>query len=180
MMSQQLSKATSKAAYKAGSMSAAKISSARNQKGSVLAEFGPALVILFFCLFFPMIDLLALGMSYCSCLSLNEVQVREAALEPQKLAQSADGAVIKTIPDQWVKSGLGQLANMQSNPQTTLSYHQGESTGNGVHDKYVTVTTHVLVRPLLTLPTGFKLPGLSAPVDFVVGTERLVENPSGV
>lgn len=150
----------------------------RRRRGAMLAELGPALLILFFFLFFPLVDLLGLGISYCSCLSLNDLQVREAAFESSELAQNATGAVKREIPANWVKSGLGQFVNLESSPLTTVSYRKAGTVENS--EVYVKVTTETKVRPFLNIPFLPGIPGLSQGLTFVVGSERLVENPSGI
>lgn len=152
----------------------------RAQRGAMIAELGPALLILFFFLFFPLVDLLSLGMSYTSALALNELQVREAAFQPSSEAKKPGGQVRKTIPDQWTKSGLGRFVNLQQNPRTSVSYRLGESSGNGLRDKYVKVVTTILVNPFLNVPLLPGIPGISQSVEFTICSERIVENPSGV
>lgn len=118
----------------------------RRAKGSAIAEFGPALGIILIFFFFPMIDFLSVGMSYGFCMVLNYNQVHEASLLPASKAMDPSGAVLKTIPAQWM-SGMGQFVKMSGGPQTTITYRDGLEGADKVTDKIVTVTTAVVCNP---------------------------------
>lgn len=138
-----------------------------------MVEFGPALFVTLFLLFFPMVNLIALGVSYGASATLNDLQVREAALQPSNLVLNPGGAVQKSIPEQWMDS-IGKLVTDKT-PKTMVSYRVASPT-----DKTVTVSTKVVARPFLTIPFLSTIPGLGAPVDFTLTSERIVENPAGV
>src|SRR5580698_7326886 len=89
----------------------------RKTRGSAIAEFGPALWIILFFFFFPMIDLLSVGMSYGFCMVLNYNQVHEASLTPASQATSPSGMVMQGIPNQWL-NGMGHFVKMSGSPQT--------------------------------------------------------------
>jgi hypothetical protein len=149
----------------------------RNNKGSAIAETGPALLILFMFLFFPLIDVMTMGIDYVSTYTLNNVQLREAANLPKSQAASPAGPVKHNIPDQWKHSGMGAFVNVIGAPDTTVDYKAGESDITGTQDRYVIVTTKLTAHPFLTLPFPVPVPGMSAPMTFTIQTRRLLENP---
>ncbi len=153
-------------------------SSSRAQTGNTIAETGPALFILVIMLFFPLLDLCAMGMSYCSCYSLNDLQIREAANLPKSEADQAGGAVRKSIPEQWKSQGIGRFVGVVGDPQTKIEYIAGETDGNGITDRYVVVTTTLQTRPFLTIPFFVGMPGLSSPATYSITQRRLLENPN--
>jgi|AGTN01.3.fsa_nt_gi hypothetical protein len=130
---------------------------------------GPALFFILFFGVFLTLDLIALGFNYCACLTLNDVQLREASKLPAAVAKHPQGPVVLRIPEEWRNTMMGGLANVQD-INTTVSYHQAE--GN----VFVTVTTQVQVRPPLTIPFFPGVPGLGAPVAFNISNSRLTEN----
>lgn len=153
------------------SITRARIARKRGERGSAIAELGPALLILFLFLFFPLVDLMSLGVIYMSCATLNDLQLREAALLSKAEAQDPAGRVRKGIADVWQQSGLGQFVKVVDSPATTVSYSQRQD------DEVVVVTTNVTASPFLTIPLFPGVPGLGAPVSFTFANERLVENP---
>jgi hypothetical protein len=149
----------------------------RNNKGSAIAETGPALLILFMFLFFPLIDVMTMGIDYVSTYTLNSVQLREAANLPKSQAADPAGQVKHNIPQQWKHSGMGAFVNVIGTPDTTVDYKTGESDSTGTQDRYVVVTTKLTAQPFLTLPFPIPVPGMSAPMTFTIQTRRLLENP---
>ncbi len=143
----------------------------RRQRGSAIAEFGPALFFIFIFAVFPVIDIIALSFNYTACASLNDIQLREAVKLPKSIATNPKGPVLGTIPDKWMATVLGGASGMIERPATTVDYDP--SSGN----MYVQVSTTVTVRPLLNIPFFFKVPGLGAPATFTVSSSRLIENP---
>jgi len=160
-------------------MKANQIRSARRRRnsGSSLAEFGPALFVLLVFMFFPLVDMISLGVSYGLCLVLNYNQVHEASLLPFADATNASGTVMKAIPDQW-KSGMGKFVKMTGDPQTVVSYRAGETGTDNVTDRLVDVQTTVICNPWLQIPLPLlQIPGINAPMTFAVTGERPMENP---
>ncbi|MFA6559766.1 MAG: hypothetical protein WCT03_25290, partial [Candidatus Obscuribacterales bacterium] len=78
----------------------------RSASGSGIAEFAPALIILLICIFFPLVDMLAVALAYCDGQVLNSNQTHEASLLDWHDAVSPTGTVCKGIPDQWL-NGMG-------------------------------------------------------------------------
>jgi hypothetical protein len=149
----------------------------RHPSGSAIAEFGPALGILLICFFFPLVDMLALGVSYGLCLVLNSNQVHEASLLPKSDATNASGVVMKGLVDQWL-SGMGHFVNIVTPPQTTVTYRTGELGGDGVQDQIVMVETKVVCGPFLPIPLPVvHVPGLNGDMPFVLRSERQMEDP---
>lgn len=146
-------------------------------RGSTIAELGPAVWLLLLLIFFPMIDLMGLGVSYGCCAYLNGWQTHEASLVPWNEALNNTGAVQKNIPDSWKNSAMGAFAHTSDPPQTIVTYRNGQTDGNGIVDKIVQVETHVTCNPFLHMPLPAGIPGLTAPMGFVLIAERPMENP---
>ncbi|SRR5579885_138280 len=155
----------------------------RNTRGSSISEFGPALGLLIICFFFPLVDMLAMAVSYGCIMVLNMSQVNEASLlNWTDGTTNASDTVTKTIPGNWVKSGFGQYVRVAGSPQTKVYFRQGQtgtmSGGDQFTDKIVMVKTTVTCNPFLPIPVpGVKAPGLNAPMTFAVSSERTMENP---
>lgn len=148
----------------------------RNCCGSAITEFGPALGILLICFFFPLLNMLVLGVSYCLCMVLNYNQVHEASLLPMSDATSLNGPVCKDITDRWL-NGMGKFVKTEGYPQTVVSYRDGHTTNN-VTDRIAMVQTTVKCQPTLSIPLfGVNVPGLNAPMAFSVSSESTMENP---
>lgn len=144
----------------------------RRSRGSALSEFGPALFFIFIFAVFPVLDIIALSFGYCSCASLNDIQLREAAKMPRSMAINPKGPIMATIPQKWMATVLGGVSGLAQEPVTKVSYDP--STGY----MYVVVSTTVTVRPFLTIPFFYKVPGLGEPATFTVSNSRVLENPS--
>ena len=148
----------------------------RPAHGSSITEFGPALGILLICFFFPLLNLLVLGVSYCLIMVLNYNQVHEASLVHMSDAISVNGPVCKAITDKWL-AGMGNFVKSEGYPQTVVSYRDGQTTGN-VTDRIAVVRTSVVCQPLLNIPLPVvNVPGLNAPMTFSLSSESTMENP---
>ena len=148
----------------------------RGNQGSAITEFGPALGILLICFFFPLLNMLVLGVSYCLCMVLNYNQVHEASLVHMNDALSLNGPVCKDITDKWL-AGMGKFVRVEGYPQTIVSYRDGQTTGN-VTDRIAVVQTSVVCQPTLSIPLfGASVPGLNSPMAFSISSESTMENP---
>jgi hypothetical protein len=148
------------------------------ERGSALNEIGPALFILLIFIFFPCLDLLSMAAGYASCMYLNQLQAKEAAVDPASDAKVQSGKVRKTVVDNWLQNGVGRFVKTTSYPNTTVSYHDGQTDPTTkITDKIVTVTTTIECLPFLTIPFFFPIPGLSAPMSFTFSTNATMENP---
>lgn len=148
----------------------------RPKLGSAITEFGPALGILLICFFFPLLNMLVLGVSYCLVMVLNYNQVHEASLVHMNDAVSANGPVCKSITDSWL-AGMGKFVKSEGYPQTVVTYRDGQTTGN-VTDRIAVVQTSVVCQPLLNIPLpAVSVPGLNSPMTFLLSSESTMENP---
>lgn len=154
----------------------------RSNRGGSLLEVPGALLILLLFVFFPLLDLIAIGLKYGCCYTLNSIQVREASLVMASVAQDPNGPVKKGIPENWSTMGLGRFADLTSPAVTTVAYKDGSMGANGVQDKVVVVTTTCQLRPFLSVSNKFlpAIPGLNAPLEFTFVSERPMENPAYV
>ncbi len=152
----------------------------RTSRGAGIAEFGPGMLVLVICIFFPLVDILSVCLSYCMLMVLNYNQVAQAALVKASEAQDPTGEVKKGIPDVW-RGGMGKFVNMSGNPQTDVSYRAGQAEqGSGAtdaEDVIVRVKTTVTCNPFLPIPFFFGIPGINAPFPMVVFQEKQMENP---
>lgn len=142
--------------------------SSRGQDGASISEMGPALFILIFCGLFVVVDLIGVGFNYMCCMTLNDLQLREAAKLPSQVADQDSGAVKHDIPAQFRQTVLGGLSGLKQDPLTVVEY--GSDQGNS----FVTVSTTATVEPFLTIPIFPGVPGLGAPVKFTVSGTRLI------
>lgn len=143
-----------------------------------MSEIGPAMFILLIFIFFPALDLLGMAASYSSCMYLNLLQTKEAAVDPASDANSASGQVQKNVVDNWLANGVGKFVKTTAYPKTVVSYQNGQTDPNTkITDKIVTVQTTVSCQPFLTIPFFVSIPGLSAPMTFIFSSEATLENP---
>lgn len=140
----------------------------RGQDGASISEMGPALFILIFCGLFVVVDLIGVGFNYMCCMTLNDLQLREAAKLPSQVAAQDSGPVKHDIPAQFRQTVLGGLSGIRQDPVTVVEY--GSNQGN----VFVTVSTTATVEPFLTIPIFPGVPGLGAPVRFTVSGTRLI------
>ena len=143
----------------------------RTNNGSALSEFGPALFFLFIFAVFPVMDIIGLCFGYLSCVTMNDLQLREAAKVPKSQATCQSGAVQQAIPQKYMATVMGAFSGLTALPATQVDYKASTSA------IYVTVSTTVTVRPFLTIPFFVKVPGLGEPATFTISNSRILENP---
>jgi len=148
------------------------MSDGRRKRGSAIAEFGPALFILLLCLFFPLLDMVALGLHYVACAQLVSLQTQKAAQVTRADAVNASGPVRGGLPDAWMKTGMGQFVRLAQRPNTEVKYDKIDD-----REENVIVSTTFQVPPLLMIPVCPGVPGLGAPSTFVISSKRLMEDP---
>ncbi|MBZ0185617.1 MAG: hypothetical protein K8F91_05135 [Candidatus Obscuribacterales bacterium] len=137
-----------------------------------MAEFPVVMGVLLLLFFFPLIDLISIGVSYGLCGVLNSNQAREASLIRFTEATDANGLIRKGLPDQWL-NGMGKFVKIQGYPDTQVGYRDGEA-----GDKIVQVATTVTCNPFLPIPFPIvNIPGLNGPMTFTIASERPMENP---
>jgi len=131
----------------------------------------PALFLLVIFALLPVLDLILDGLGYCACVSLNNLQLREAARVPKSQATNPQGTVQLGIPNSWRNSIIGGIAPLINDPDTQVSY---DIVANSA---FVTVSTTLSVKPAIVVPFFPNMPGLSAPMVFTVSSEKILENP---
>ncbi len=151
-----------------------KFSSLRKEVGSSIAEFGPVLFIILVVVLFPMIDFVALGLTYNCGNMLNAWQLRESAVTKATTARKDDGPIKKTIVDNWRTKGIGAFAKVDPNSISTKVNYQSAGVGN---DITVEVVTKMTADPFLPVPFFVKVPGLNESVPFQYATQQLLEDP---
>ncbi len=150
----------------------------RRNRGSTLAEFAVCFFILVLLIFFPLVDMVGLATTYFFALVLVDQQVHDASMLDYRLAQNVHGPVRAELPQAWLSSSLGAFANVDGAIETELDYTDGVQDEFGFDYKTVVVTTHLSVRPFVSCPFPLTVPGLNAPVPFVLRSQRLIEDPS--
>ncbi|MBS2008139.1 MAG: hypothetical protein JST01_13915 [Cyanobacteria bacterium SZAS TMP-1] len=118
-----------------------------------------------------MLDIIGLCFGYLSCATMNDLQLREAAKVPKSIATSQTGAVQQAIPQKYMSTVMGAFSGLTALPVTQVDYKASNSA------IYVSVSTTVTVRPFLTIPFFFKVPGLGEPASFTISNSRILENP---
>lgn len=149
----------------------------RKNRGVSIAEFGPALIVLLIFFFFPLVDLLAVGLSFGICTVLNTNQLHEASLDKYQDAADPNGTVMRTIPTVWAK-GLGRFVRVSGTPRTVIGYRDGDKNSDDQVDKVVRVETTVVCHPFVPLPIPVaNIPGLNGPYTVTITAEKTMENP---
>jgi hypothetical protein len=116
-------------------------------------------------------DIIGLCFGYLSCVTMNDLQLREAAKEPKSMATMQCGTVLQIIPQKYMSTVMGAFSGLTDIPTTIVSYTPGTTA------VYVQVSTTVTVRPFLTIPFFVKIPGLGEPATFTISNSRILENP---
>jgi len=151
----------------------------RRSEGQAQTELPLVLFVLFTLLFFPLIALLSLGVSYGCCATLNSIQLREAALIAKSQAENQAGPVKHNIVETWKSTGIGKFAKLVGDPQTDVSYIDGVTDPiSGIADKVVVVSTTCELAPFLPQSSSFlpKAPGLNQPITLSFSSQRPLEN----
>ncbi len=141
------------------------IKTKRRQRGSAIAEMGPALFLLIVCAVFPIIDVIYGSLTYCACMAINDAEVREASKVPS--VQAFD--TVSSILSDWQATGLGQSIGFTEQPTINISYPNSQ---------YVVVATRFSVKPLVPIPFFVGIPGLATPIAYTIADKKLLESPS--
>ena len=141
----------------------------RSNSGSALSEMPPALFILVFFALFPVFNLISMGITYCSCTLLNNLELREAARTPN----SQLIANLSSLQQSWQTSPVGQYAGLVCPPETDVSYSNNKGS-----DTYVTVSTVFTAKSFFNIPFFKGVPGLGAPWTYTIAGARVLEDPS--
>jgi hypothetical protein len=158
---------------------------ARRKRGT-LAEFAPALYVLLIVIFFPMLDIVGILLSYADCQYLNFILTRQAGLEnilslnnatPPALQVSYafvtdPNGVFRTLINNWY-NGIGHYTTRSLgdiNVSANVDLTQGTA-----KLKYVTVVTTIVCNPLLPIPFPYAIPGFNAPETFTISGTSVIE-----
>lgn len=149
-------------------------------RGAVIAEFAPALILLIIVVFLPLLDLMPILAGYVGCWYLNSQQSDIAAQ-----ALRARGSTFTNQPEvqtqldslakNWQSTALGNLAKLQD-ATTTITGPVNSTVSGGYATSYVHVTTAVKCAPFLLLSFMGPVPGLGAPVNVAITSQRVVED----
>ena len=147
------------------------LSRRRASRGSSISEFAPALMFLLFALFFPLLDMVALGLTYNAGFTLTDLQAEKAAVVSSTDAKSDTGPVKGKVVNAWMQTGIGSFTKLAAPPITDIAYPLID----GI--QYVSVTTTISANPFLTIPFIPGIPGMSAPVNLTFSSRRVLEDP---
>ena len=168
----------------------------RPSTGSAIAEFGPALFVIFILLVFPLIDLIGLTATYADCLYLNALLLRQASTEkvvvmdpsqtPPVVSLNQNAADIQKLQTdltlvvtQW-SNGFGKFASTGANPTFTTSVNLSEGTVPQSVSSPPTEYIHVLLtcqcNPVVSVPLPLSVPGLNAPITFSFNERSMLES----
>jgi hypothetical protein len=150
---------------------------ARHSRGTTIVEVGPSLFVLTLLCLFPFMNLASLSAIFMMTSLLNDEQLREAALIPRAAAENSAGVVRSEIPSKWRQSGFGCFSGVIGGINTDVSYKRGIEDDFGVQQQLVVVVTRVTASSILNVPFPMVIPGLNAPVQITVATQRPVEDP---
>ncbi len=142
--------------------------SMRSIRGSAISEMPPAMIVLFFFAVFPLVNLIFLGVVFASCVSLNTIELREAARTPR----SQLTAVLTLLQEDWQTNILGHLTGTIATPESNFSYT------NIGEDSYVSVATTFNLKPFIPIPFFNQIPALGKSWSFSVKGKRVLENPN--
>ncbi|HEY9677977.1 MAG TPA: hypothetical protein V6C76_08200 [Drouetiella sp.] len=140
----------------------------RNKKGYQFAELGPALIIIFIVVLFPMLDLLYLSLAFASGWYCNHLVVREVACRDPLSANAAQQAATQA----WSDTGLAKFIGAKTTDVSNTISWIGGSPGSTPPPSSVSVATIVNVQPFLPIPFFMKIQGLNEPVKFSYAAER--------
>lgn len=155
----------------------------RRHYGGVLAEFGPVFMIFMLVLAFPIMDLLAIGLTWGCGFVLHFYSIREASMVENIVATNAiDTATMNTrvtrIEQDWQSHGLGIFSKVLSLTHVITPVPRNPSANPPQPDDYVTLQQTLQVNPFLMIPFPISVSGINAPMTFVYCTQRMVENPT--
>lgn len=140
----------------------------RRTSGSAIMETGPALYVFLLLIFFPMVDLLFMGVDFCGSWYMNHLVVRELALRKKSEWPNA----ISQVVTPFTNAGVGQFMHITGSSHVPVNI--GQPT-DGERMK-VQCDSTVTCAPFLQLPIPGSIPGLSGPVTFRFSSERPREN----
>ena len=163
----------------------------RNDRGSQLAEFGPAIIVVLLLGMVPAIDLIFLGVGFSSAWYLNQAEAREAANnmppsnggKPPRSYYKSNGDIATYFPPVYSLETAflnNQILKFLGADETecvlTQSNTDGSFSGWGV--TLVEVTSTIEIRPIAdgVLKKLATIPGLNTPVVFKFYTRQRQED----
>ncbi len=148
----------------------------RSQFGSgQIAELGPALWIILVMVFFPMLDLMYMGMAFGSGWFLNHMVTRAVVVTDPTNA-SAVSSAINGATTAWQSSVLAQFIGVVGTPTSTPAWFPdpiNAADTNGICQ----ITTQVTCKPFMDMRgvpiiNAFNIPGCTANVTFLYRDRR--------
>ena len=162
--------------------------SQRKKTGSI-AEFGPALFVLLVLIFFPMIDLIQMGVAYMSCNFMNEQQLNHLSTNLQVVTNTSSSGFpafsaysigiavndLNTFRTFLNHSAFARLANIVPLGSISATNIIGPVYRPTENTYYVQFSTVITSNPFLFIPFFHGMPGIGAPVTYTIAGERPVE-----
>ena len=134
----------------------------RNRRGQAIAETGPALFVLLIMIFFPLMDVLAMGLQFCCSWYLNHEASHELSV-----SKFADWSMaLDQLKTKFDSTGIPKFAHMKSGTHKYTSTAAGPS-GDPAQ---INCTTSVTCSPFLYIPMFFPVPGVNQDMTFSFNT----------
>lgn len=146
----------------------------RGQKGSQLAEFGPALGIFILLIVFPLINFAYVGSGYGAAWFLNHRLVREMALTNPKDSQAVKAAEDR-VGESWAGSPLAGIIGITPSNYSTKVTNRDLTYTPSENPSFVRLTTDVKVKPMVPMQVFANVPGLGADMTFSFTEEQPLE-----
>lgn len=138
----------------------------RRKKGSAITEFGPALFLFIVIIFFPMLDFLGLCAAYCAGWYCNFMACRELAVRKQ----AEEAQVYTEVNGNLFASGIVPFIGVKT--QADLTHTATYTPASNGMQPMVTCTTNINATPFISIPWWGSVPGLNAPMPFVISSTR--------
>ncbi|MBX9877212.1 MAG: hypothetical protein K2Y22_02030 [Candidatus Obscuribacterales bacterium] len=146
----------------------------RGQRGSQLAEFGPAMGIFILLIVFPLINFAYIGCAYGASWFLNHIMVRELALTNPKDKDAVEAAEDR-IGQNWANTGLASLIGITPANYSTKVTNKDLTYTPSQNPDFVRLTSEVKVKPLVPMQAFADVPGLGADLTFSFTEEQPLE-----
>ncbi len=131
--------------------------------------------ILLIVIFFPMLDLLGMGVGYIMSGVFHDYMLRELAVSVPPGVQNPDPAIqsqataINKIKDDFASGGFCAFLRMQ---KSDLDVSDIKYIPDDANPKFVECTTTCTVTPFITIPWFAGIPGLNEPFPFKLTSQR--------
>ncbi|MBI2812118.1 MAG: hypothetical protein HYX67_14980 [Candidatus Melainabacteria bacterium] len=131
----------------------------RRRRGQAISETGPALFVLLVMIFFPLLDVLAMGLQFCCSWYLNHEATHELAV-----SKFADwNTALDQIKQKFDNTGVPKFAHMVGGQHTFTSIPADVATGLPAQ---VNNKTSVTCKPFLNIPLFFPVAGVNQDITF--------------